>query len=145
MTHFKFFYYFLLIWCEKRVAVCCFAYDYTICWKDYLFPLKWLLTLLKSNWPYTVSLLLGLLFYPSHLCVFMPELYYLDSCTSITILEVRESKHSDRVLFQSCLATHVPPQFHIILEPARHILQISMLRFDLDCLFCKPFCEELPS
>lgn len=133
MTHFKLFYYFLLIWCEKRVAVCCFAYDYTICWKDYLFPLKWLLTLLKSNWPYTLSLFLGLLFYPSHLCVFIPELYYLDYCGSITILETRESKYSDCGLFQSCFSHASSSAVPIILEPARQIPQISMLRFDLDC------------
>lgn len=146
MTHFKFFYYFLLIWCEKRVAVCCFAYDYTICWKDYLFPLKWLLTLMKSNWPvYTLSLFPGLVFYPSQLCVFIPELYYLDYCSSIPILEVGESKYSDCVLCQNCFShmcsSAVPYNFRTSSSNStnKHAQIRSWLLW-----VCKPFCEKLP-
>lgn len=90
-------------------------------------------SLLKSNWPYTLSLFLGWLFYPVT-CQFSYQNYTI---LITVVLEQFLKSGSPSTLtvffFRVVLARRVPPQFHIILEAARQILQISMLRFDLDC------------
>lgn len=96
-------------------------------WND--FSLWWKATDLYIHWVYfrawsstPVSCVFSYQNYTILITVVLYQFLKSGSPSTLTVFFVR-----------IVLATCVPLQFHIISEPARQILQISMLRFDPDC------------